>query len=167
MTDKDWPRVAPFAPSCVRPEQSAVNKWVVVVPQGVGPNDVPNPGYWNNHVHKFSQYANLEIWAADGSWWAEYRVLYVDPATKTMKLRLWDFKDLTKESEEIKDVEFANAVSFRGHAILFKGEADKWAVIRESDNEKIKAGFASRDEALGWIKKELTSTKAQFRRKAA
>lgn len=113
-----------------------------VVPEdGTRFEDILREEYWGAVAYKFKPCDIIEVHAEDGSYFAE---LYVRAAGKNwMKVALLRKVELEPAQAAFSNPEFEAA---------WKGPHRKFTVIRSSDNQIVKDGFDTREQAVDYIK---------------
>lgn len=113
-----------------------------IVPEdGTRMEDVLKEEYWSMVAYKLKPCDIIEVHAEDGSYFAE---LYVRSAGKNWaKVSLLRKVDLDPVEVGIGSPEYEAA---------WKGPHRKFSAIRVKDNEIIKDGFETRDQAVDFIK---------------
>ena len=57
---------------------SAYNFWIATVGVGVTEQDCQDPVFWHNVSKRLNPRDRIEVWAVDGSWFGEFRVIFAD-----------------------------------------------------------------------------------------
>lgn len=117
--------------------------WVANIEFGTTLEDILNPGYWAHMAAYLRPYDHIEARSDDGTWIA---CLIVTGCDRTWARVVVDrvIKLTTREVAETQ----ARPV----HKVEWKGPQNKFTVIRIADSEPIRAGFATKDEALLWLR---------------
>ena len=114
--------------------------WIANADEGTKIEDVLDPAYWCLLAPKLKPFDHIEVRADDGSWIANLIVL----ATARTWARV---KILNKFDLSTKSLDYESNT----HKVAFKGPQRKWSVIRTSDGEYVKEGFAAKIEAEQWL----------------
>lgn len=116
--------------------------------------DMYEPAYWANVSKKLKPANIIEVEFEDMSAYAELFVLDAgDNWAHVTLLNYWAFDHAMQDSEEKR----GQHPALEKYKIEFYGSKLKFCVERKSDNERIKTGFASRESALEWADKHVTS----------
>ena len=116
--------------------------WIANIEYGTTPEDVVRPSYWALVASQMKPYDHIEARAEDGSWIAYLIVTGCD--------RVWARVAVDRIIKlTTQDVALSQQVS---HEVVWKGPQHKFSVIRLSDQERIKDGFQSKDDASTWLK---------------
>lgn len=108
-------------------------------PVGVTVKDMLDPTFWAHVSNKLVPGDQVEAFAQDGSFYAEFIVLASKHAwVKVELLQLHEFGGKTKDDGE--------------HLIKWSGGA-KWRVIRKADGEVLQSGLQSKELAQEWLDK--------------
>lgn len=132
----------------ILPETAARRSYWVTVPVGTRPDDLCKPEYWKHVVADMKMRPNdcLKAISADGSWYAEYLVRSIGTmAANVKKLHAWSLVDESLSTET------------ESHYVKFIGpnSATRYGVFRKSDDEEIKRGFQTPEEATEWMNEHL------------
>lgn len=121
-----------------------------VVPEdGTAFEDVLKDAYWSLVGYKFKPGDLVEVHAEDGSYFAE---LYVRAAGRNWaKMALLRKIDLEPVAVAIGSPEFE---------ATWKGPHRKFSVVRLSDNQIIKDGYETREQAIEYIKSHVKAMAA-------
>jgi len=121
----------------------------IVPEEGTKFEDILKDSYWSLVAVKFKPGDLVEIHAEDGSYFAE---LYVRAAGRNWaKMALLRKVDLEPVAAAMVSPEFEAA---------WKGPHRKFSVVRLSDNQIIKDGFETREQALDYIKSHVRAMAA-------
>lgn len=112
------------------------------------PEDMLKPEYWAHVAATLKSWDRIEARANDGTWWAEFIVLYTGKAMA--KVHLIRTVDLTEASPEGHGVN-----EFADYQVKWRGPHSKWSVIRNSDSEVVHEGAESKGNAETWLKSQL------------
>jgi len=118
----------------------ARNIWSATSAVGVALEDVLKPEYWAHVAMKLTPSDRIEVVAEDGSFFAE---LYVQDKDKTWA-KVFLLRHVVLDPLEKIDPTLDFKVDWRG-------PANRYGVIRKSDNTVIKDGFATKGEAARFI----------------
>lgn len=133
--------------------------WLAEVEQGVTHEDVLNPAFWAHHAARFTPRAHVEVWAKDGSWYAEYVVLDCSRTMARVKcingpIALTEAplpSTLAEKADLENEVERQISAIAGGHTIEFNPQ-DRWRVVRKTDDKVVAKMKTSRDEAEKWMR---------------
>jgi len=132
----------------VKQADYARNIFRVEPDRGTEIEELLDPGYWVHVAAKFGVGDKVEVFPVGGEYYAEF--LVVAGSRVHLKLVPLLVKQLAKaQPASAKDGNVPN-IPFK---IEHKGSVHKWSVIRVSDKEYVKDGFATRDEAAAWLEK--------------
>lgn len=114
------------------------NTWCVYPENGVTFEEVMNPDFWSHVAKQMKPGDRVEVWAEDGTWWAELLVRDTRALAVLMGvISKIDFKSAREPKKNAKPPYYVD----------WKGPHRKFAVVRDADNEVIKDGFAVKDDA--------------------
>jgi len=136
----------------LQPAEYIRNNWRVNAPVGVKYEELFVPSFWANVAIKFVRGDVIEVFAEDGSWYAEV-IVRVSARTHAVvgELMFKDFNLKAVEGEPSEGVTKEGTKS-EGSAptIEWKGPKLKYAVIRH-DGEYMNKGFETKQEAQDWV----------------
>ena len=115
--------------------------YAVVLPGDVSLEDALKPEYWAHVGHMLRQHDTVRFIPEDGSYFAEALVLQAGKGFAKLKL-------LRHEGLEVEPAPAADIATLE---VKWNGPHDKHVVIRKSDDEKLKTGFATKAEAERWM----------------
>jgi len=131
------------------------NQWSVVAPMGVTPERALEVDYWVHCVNRIKEGDVVEMFAIDGSWYAQY---VVDKVTPTIGIRMWQVLLADRRVVASEAAPAALAAEDRGaesdYEVAFGG-AHRWRVVRISDKAVVHKGEASEGDARTWLKEYL------------
>jgi hypothetical protein len=113
------------------------NDWVVTAEQGTTPEDIVKPIYFAHKADLMKPYDHIEVRVDDGSWLVELIVLQCE--RNWVRVKMLAFHELAAVAEQ--------DAAPSAYDALWKGPHLKWSVIRKSDQENIKPGFADKVSA--------------------
>lgn len=149
MTQEAPRHVKAMNPTHFSPATAARREYVFNAPIGTMPEDLLDPSFWKHMVSPARIRRGDEITAVcvDDSWHARYRVLYVGSASAKVMLIAPDRDGVTWMINEglVRETD--------SHCVKWIGpnNATRWGVFRKSDNEEMKRGFATEDDASKWM----------------
>lgn len=114
----------------------------VNVPSGVALQDTLESTFWAHVASKFVVGDKLELFAEDGTWYAELVVLVTSQVHAKVGVLL--FKEFSPQRAKVKEED----PLFK---IEWKGPNRKFAISRVSDKAVVKEGFSDRDDADAWL----------------
>jgi hypothetical protein len=115
--------------------------WVANIEYGVSIEDIMVPGFWAHMANKLRPYDHIEARADDGTWIAHLIVTGCD--------RTWARVAVDRVTKLTpKDISDTQAV--QQHRVEWKGPHNKFVVIRIADNEPVKTGFGTKEDAAMW-----------------
>lgn len=151
-------QVRAMNPAHIRPETAARRRLVFDAPVGTLPEDLCLPDFWKHAVggRLLRRHDHIEAICVDDSWRAEYLVLHVGPNSAKLMLLNPDSKGVTWMIDEALKLETDS------HYVKFIGpnNAYRYGVFRRSDDEDIKHGFTTAEEAADWMNANLTNLAA-------
>lgn len=118
--------------------------WIAYIDPSVPYDEILKPDFWAHIAEPRRVKIGDDIVAVsdDGAWRAHLSVLDVG--------RVWlKVAELSKHQFEVQQ-KFGDT-EHEAYRVEFKGRMHKHAVIRNTDNEIIKGGFATQVEALQWL----------------
>lgn len=122
---------------------------------GTTPADLLEPEFWMHVRRQLTAGTKIEVFAEDGSFYAELLVLGVtDSGVKTQFL----FPPIELAQATHEDIDF------QGHTLRFAGTHRKWAVIRQARGKKeatlLRDGFANSELARDYVKEQVKAQAA-------
>ena len=120
------------------------HSWTITVEDGTSIEDVLNPAFLANVAHNLRPYDIIHVRVDSDEWYTQ--LLVVDCGRNWAKMiKLLEVK-LAYEGEEPPV-----GVHTGLFTVEFKGQHNKWCVIRQSDKALIKEQCASKQEANAWL----------------
>ena len=116
-------------------------EWIANAEVGHTIDDVLKPSYWAHMSSQMQPYDHIEVRAEDGSWIAD--LIVMEPGRNYAKVVL-------KFSYEIPNLD--NISDSNEHTVAWKGPQRKYTVIRLADQEYVRDGFKTREEAGSWLR---------------
>ena len=111
--------------------------------QGTAFEQLLEPGYWVHVASKFRAGDKIEVFPEGGEYYAE--LLVVSGSRIHAKVVPLQVKHLSAAKVA------GGPKTADPFKIEHKGSLHKWSVIRASDKEYVKDGFATREEAAEWL----------------
>lgn len=115
--------------------------WICDADYGHTIEDALKPEYWAHVASQLRPWDHIELRAEDGSWMAEFMVLFCERTYAKVHLK-------QKYMLTTQDVSLTQAAAFD---IAWSGPAKKFRVIRKSDKAVLKDGFATQTDASVWV----------------
>lgn len=131
--------------------------YVAVIPQEVDPKDLEDPSYWAPVASQFRPFGRIEARAEDGTWIAELvitslgRNFAICKQIAFHRLTSADIDQTRISAEETKAT---------GYEIQWKGQHNKFCVIRESDGAIVHKGEDQKSGADKWLGEHLKAISA-------
>lgn len=122
--------------------------FVAIAHANTQPEDLLAPGYWAHVASHLRPRAHVEVWADDGTWYAEVLVLEVGRAYARTYLKEQITFD-TRNSAEALTIEIG------GYRVLYRGEFARWSVVRVADNAVVREELGSQGEAVDWVNERI------------
>jgi len=142
MSEQEKKRSIQIDPGRMRLAEYDRQDWVANAPEGTVIEDITEPSFWSLMAAQMKPYDRVEIRADDGTWLAEVLVLGCD--------RTWARVHLLNHYKlSTADVSLTQSVR---HESFWRGPQHKWCVKRLTDNEIVKSGCATREEASTWLR---------------
>lgn len=116
--------------------------FVVDIHPDVELGNLLEPGFWSHVAVEMQPFDYIEARWEDGTRIAHLRVIFAERTYA--KVKLIDVEELGEESAEEPEVSLT-------HDIKWKGPANKYCVIRKSDNMIVQKGFRDRSLAVNWL----------------
>jgi len=140
---KEAPKRAPMITATrMRPAEYERQAWVANIEYGVELAEIVTPGFWAHMANKLRPYDHIEARSDDGTWIAHLIVTGCD--------RTWARVVVDRVVKlTSKDVSDTQAVQ-QQHRVEWKGPHNKFTVIRNSDNEPVRTGFTTKEDAAMW-----------------
>jgi len=113
--------------------------WLCYPPQGTPFDALLDPTYWSHCAKLVKPGSRIEVYAEDGSYWAEFLVR--SATTRTLQIFLM-------RHHELGEIRRESASSF---SVEYRGPIHKHAVVRRSDNQVVHGGFDSEAGAMTWL----------------
>lgn len=157
MTDAKKPVLRKLTAGKLKRLEFASTTYRIHPEDGTTLDDVLRPEYWAHVGEILRPFDKIEVVFDDGTRFTELLVL--DTKRLYAKVAVLVDADLTAGKKEAADDAKA-AVEKPDYTVEYKGSIAKWSVIRASDNERVKDGMASRDEAEQYLKDYLKALAA-------
>ncbi len=150
MSDEVREKIYKISEVDMQPMESAQAFFMVYAPEGT-PKDAPQKAeFWTHVARKLSPLCEVKIITKDGAWYARYLVLFVEGSNVQVKeLEFHELDNTDELASESGDFE-----------VTWGGPAHKFRVMRKSDKEVMRAGFANRSEAALWMHRNLAKAAA-------
>ena len=132
--------------------ESHHHRWAVMVEQGITKENLSDPSFWSHVSIKLRPWNHIEVYAKDGTFYAEYLVLACDRTWA--KVRQLVYLSLTDTDMSQTEAEIIT----EGYDCKFRGPR-KWSVIRIADNAVLQENMHTQDEAKLWLKGHLNIKK--------
>ena len=129
----------------------AYQTWLASVAVGVTEQDCLDPDFWNNVAKKIRPMDRIEVWAKDGIWFGEFRVIFSDDQTARLQKVHSAAIDTTLTTNLSGDSEYIAE---------WIAPPVKYGVRRKSDREVVAKGFETLFEAHQWIARRSRSVRA-------
>lgn len=127
-------------PSRFREAEVSRNVWVVVPEHDTSFEDLLQPSYWAHIAEKVRPTDRIEVYAEDGSYFAE---LIVRTSTRlSVSVALLRKVDLETQIEMSSD---------DGFEVKWRGPYMKHSVIRSKDGASVQTGFDTKEAAIVWL----------------
>lgn len=134
--------VVEFMPHRMSVADNARNIYQVTVDPSVERKHLTDPKFWKHVAPSFQPYTRLEVVTDDSRFFCELLVLNAGKNWATVKeLRYVDLGDV----EAIKELPPDFYPKWRGPVL-------RWCAMRASDNEPLKEGMQTQEEAISFIK---------------
>lgn len=139
----------------IRPAEYDRVVWAATPEAGTVLKDVQEPSYWSHVAKNLKPGAQIEVTAADGSWFARLYVRSADDnSAKVFTLDYWNF-DL---SDEVEKVATDKAPTDKEPEFVVKHRGPKgWCVSRSIDNMLVFENGATRSDADQWVANQSLS----------
>lgn len=118
------------------------NDHIVDAEVGTTIDDILDPAYWAHLAPEFHAFDTIEVRGEDGAWIAYLRVIFAERNYAKVVMERPVF--YIEQNREI-------ANDSRKHHIEWKGPHNKFAVIRNSDEQMVQSTFKTREEATTWM----------------
>lgn len=146
-------------PGCLDQAEFARSSWLAEVEQGTVLEDVLRPAFWAHHATRFTPRAHVEVWAKDGSWYAELVVLDCSRTWARMHvingpvmLTDGDVSESQAQNQEAEtETERRVAAIAHEHTVEFN-PSERWRVIRKEGEVVVAKLKSSRDDAEKWLR---------------
>lgn len=118
------------------------NRWAVVAEHGETIDTITKPEYFTHVSKRLRPMDKIEVYAEDMSFYAE--LLVIDAGSTWAKTFVLRNVSLLKGSP-------APASDTDKYIVSYRGLHKKFSVVRKADQEVVKDGFQSKDEANTWL----------------
>lgn len=122
---------------------------------GTQPEDLLDEDYWKHVRRAVAPGTKIEVFAEDGSFYAELLVLGVTDAGLQVA---YLFEPRTFAQSAVADIDF------QGHTLRYAGTHRKWVVIRKERKNKaavlLRDGFANAEDARSYVKEQAKAQAA-------
>lgn len=113
--------------------------WLIYPDASIEFDTILEPTYWSHVAKMLRPGAHIEVFAENGSYWAELLVRSASAlAANVIVLRRYDLGPISKEDGSLFFVEY-------------RGPLIKHAVVRKRDNVVVQGGFDMPEGAMGWL----------------
>lgn len=112
----------------------------ICVPVGTTLEQLLVTGFWANVARHLSARTTIEVHWDDASQFAELYVLDCG--------RNWASVDVLRHKEQLRRPQSLEQEEYQ---VSFNGPVDKWRIVRISDRQPIKAGFATEGDAYRYL----------------
>lgn len=132
--------MATLAPNRLQAGEHFRTRYTAVVDAEANLKTILEPEYWVHVARKLRVMDTIDILCDNETWFAELIVTSVGTGfAKVQLLREVKFKNV--DGPEVLSSNFT---------VKWSGPKLKWAVIRNSDKERVKEGFAAKGDANRW-----------------
>lgn len=145
-------KVEAIHPSRVSLAEHKEQVWHIQVPTGIDPQDMLPVAYWTHIAQQLTPFAHIHAYAEDGAWYAHFLVR--DNGTNWAKVALLQETRLEKISPDRR------VVILPGHTVGWAGTFAKWRVVRDADNQVLRANFNTEGDAYAWLSEYAKSVAA-------
>lgn len=124
--------------------------FVAVAEQGVTREQLLSPDYWSHVAARAKPWDKIEVLSDDGTFYGEYLVLSC--GRNWLKLRELMYlsltsNDVSQTQAKALDTGVTSQNDDPEFVVKWRGPVLKWSIIRSSDRQPIKEGFASEADA--------------------
>lgn len=130
---------------------AARNSWIVTVLVDFPYDYLLDPRMWAHLANRLNIRDQIEVWAEDLSWGAEFRV--IDKGTFGIKVAEWTGKKEFTTSVPLDTIP-------EGYFIDYKGPMLRYCIFRKADGKRLQERVADKAGALAWLASYLASQKA-------
>jgi hypothetical protein len=131
----------------LKPAEFTRVEFVLITHATNEPQDILKAEFWAHVADKLKPRARIEVWADNGTWWAELLVLEVGRGyARVHQLRFEELEAIDSKSRTFEQ---------GGYRIMHRGEHAKWSVVRLSDKEVVSEGHSSQGQAVDWLDNRL------------
>lgn len=128
--------------------------YLVTVEDGHKYESIFKPEYWAHIAQRLKPMDRIEVYAETGEYFAELMVIDAGRSwAKVTELRYVELTEATR-TEDSPESELS------GYSIKWMGPHHKFAVVRESDGEKVQTQLASKPAAEAWLREHLKAVAA-------
>jgi hypothetical protein len=136
-------------PTVLQPAEYSVTSYSHTPSAGEGIEDALKPEYWSHVASSLRVGNRIELLSEDGSWWA---MLIVRAASKTdAVVQALQYVPLGADAVDLGDAPYE---------VRWRGPKAKFGVVRKSDAEVMRDGFAVREHAEAWMVSHLRTLAA-------
>ena len=133
-------------PAAATLAEHARNTWAVTVDPKTVRAEIESPSFWSHIAHRLKAKDHIEVYSADGSFYAEYMVLSSDRTWAKVVALSWI--DLTTIKSEVSDE------VMKSYTVKWRGPK-RWSVLRNADNAVLHEGVHSEEDAHKWLEIHL------------
>jgi len=109
--------------------------------------DLKKPEYWAAVAGKLRPWNHIEVYAEDGTWYAELLVLAVERAHAVVHV----LRHVQLRTSDVVFTELAGSAKYE----VRHTPSLRWHIIRKTDGHIVKDGMALRDDALFALQEHL------------
>lgn len=136
----------PLAPNRISLAEYKRNLHRVTTDAGTKFEEILAPEYWQHAAGKLRNGDRIEVLSADNAFFGELLVLSVQQ--KAVVVRVISYADFSAGTKQAATKPPKETPKFR---IEYKGNINKYCVIRTADKEVVKEGFDLKDQAAEWL----------------
>lgn len=133
-------------------KEHAIRQHVAYADEGTKIEDILKPEYWAHHAARLTALDEITVHEESGAWRAV--VMVRDKGNVWAKVVLLSKNEFNAPAEG-RSVKVGDDL-----LVDWRGPRVKWSVLRTSDNQRIKDGMATRDEALLWARDHVKALAA-------
>lgn len=128
-------------------QEHRILKYQAVCEAGTLEEDLLRQEFWAHVASQLKPYTEITAHTDDGTWWA--RLLVLSAGRTWAKVKMLEFVPLT--TSDVDQSEFF----LEGHTIKYRGDHNKFAVVRIKDGAIVQEKFDSFTTAQAWLKEYL------------
>jgi hypothetical protein len=145
-------------PNCLQQAEFQFTVWSAVIPNGLLPAQLLEPGFWAPEAPKLKPFDEIRARAEDGTWLARFVV--VEVGRTWANLQQLELHNLGTKDVSLTKVAAQKLTEARKEFRVYHRGPKGWSVVRKSDKQVMHEGAATQAAAETWLDGHLKTTGA-------